>query len=63
MDFKHNIQKDDILKNFDPPKMTNVIFLAPTGAQEEAMSCVRACVCHFPQIMSSSSNLKSSEGF
>ena len=26
MDFKYNIKKDDILKIFDPPKMTNVIF-------------------------------------
>ena len=38
-------------------------FLAPTGAQGEAMSCVRPCVCHFSQIMSSSSILKSPRGF
>ena len=26
-----------------------ISFLAPKGAQGEAMSCVRPCMCHFPQ--------------
>ena len=39
------------------------VFLAPTGALEEAMLSVRACVRPFPQIMSSSSILKSPGGF
>ena len=38
-------------------------FLAPTGALEEGMLSVHACVHPFPQIMSSSSILKSPGGF
>ena len=35
------------------------LFLAPTGALEEGILYVRPWVCYFPQIMSSSSILKS----
>ena len=48
-------------------QVNHIAFLAPTGAQEEAMlsvrACVRASVRPFPQIMSSSSILKSPGGF